>query len=91
VARPTVHLLDLVRERRFNAKNQRHRAKLLEDDSLLDFVRESEFVAPLYTALAEIQTRYRQAYGVLDRSHTSGASRSFELSLKRLNENGEPR
>jgi hypothetical protein len=91
LARPSTPLLELVRERRFDAENKRHRAKLLEDDSLLDFVRESEVVTPLYVALAEIQERYRRVNGTLDRSWSHGAARSFQLSLERLDENGEPR
>jgi hypothetical protein len=43
-------LLDLVRERRFKAKNKRHRRKLLEDDSLLEFVSwKEEARGPLVT------------------------------------------
>lgn len=63
---------------------------LLEDDSLLDFVRESEVVTPLYASLAEIQERYRRVHGTLDRSHSNGAARSFQVSLERLDEDGEP-
>ena len=44
--RPPVPLLKLVEARRFDPKNKRHRAKLLEDESLLEFVRESECVTP---------------------------------------------
>lgn len=73
-----------------DAKSKRHRAKLLTDNSLLDFVRESEFVTPLDVALAEIQERYRRAHGTLDRSYTSTAARRFQLALQRLDENGEP-
>jgi hypothetical protein len=54
-------------------------------------VRESEFVTPLDVALAEIQERYRRAHGALDRSYTSTAARQFQISLERLDENGEPR
>ena len=90
MARPSIPLLELVHERRFDARNKRHRAKLLEDDSLLDFVRESGCVTPLYAALAEIQTRYRQVHGTLDRSWSHGAAREFQLSLERLDEDGEP-
>jgi hypothetical protein len=86
-----VLLLELVHERRFNAGNKRHRAKLLTDDSLLDFVRESEVVTLLYASLAQIQERYRQVYGTLDRSYSNGAARSFQLSLERLDADGEPR
>jgi hypothetical protein len=64
--------------------------KLLYDDSLLEFVRESEAVTPLYASLAEIQERYRRVFGTLDRSHSNGAARSFQLSLERLDDNGEP-
>ncbi len=70
-------------------ENQRHRAKLLEDESLLEFVRESECVTTLYAALAEIQETYRNAHRCLDRSHTSGTARSFQLSLERLDDDGE--
>jgi hypothetical protein len=90
VARPAVPLLELVRSRRFDAKNKRHRARLLEDDSFLDFVRESEIVTPLHASLAEIQERYRRVYGTLDRSYLNGAARSFQLSLERLDDDGEP-
>jgi hypothetical protein len=89
VARPTVPLLELVKQRRFDAKNQRHRAKLLEDESLQEFVRESECVTTLYAALGEIQERYRNAHRCLNRSYTSGAAREFQLSLERLDDDGE--
>lgn len=89
--RPPTPLLELVRSRRFDAKNKRHRAKLLDDDSLLDFVRESGAVTPLDVALAGIQERYRRAHGTLNRSWTFGEARSFQLSLERLDEDGEPR
>jgi hypothetical protein len=45
VARPVVPLLDLVQNGRFDAKNKRHRAKLLNDDSLLEFVAYNEDVS----------------------------------------------
>ena len=88
--RPPTPLLELVNERRFDAKNKRHRAKLLNDDSLLVFVRESEAVTPLYVALADIQERYRRSHGTLDRSWSHSEARSFQLSLERLDEDGEP-
>jgi hypothetical protein len=88
--RPPTPLLELVRERRFDAKNKRHRAKLLDDDSLLEFVRESECVTTLYAALAQIQERYRRSHGTLNRSWTHSEARSFQLSLERLGEDGEP-
>jgi len=84
-----VPLLELVHERRFNAGSKRHRAKLLTDDSLLDFVQESEVVTLLYASLAQIQERYRQVYGTLDRSYSNGAARSFQLSLERLDADGD--
>jgi hypothetical protein len=88
--RPPTPLLELVRSRRFDARNKRHRAKLLHDDSLLEFVRDSGAVTPLDVAVAEIQERYRQAHGTLNRSWTHGEARAFQLSLERLDENGEP-
>jgi hypothetical protein len=54
-------------------------------------VRESEVAPGLWVGLAEIQERYRRAHGMLDRSYTSTAARQFQLSLERLDENGEPR
>jgi hypothetical protein len=87
--RPPTPLLELVHERRFDAKNKRHRRKLLEDDSLLDFVRESEVVTPLYAALAQTQERYRLAARVSDRSWTHGHARAFQVSLERLDDDGE--
>jgi hypothetical protein len=90
LARPTIPLLELVQERRFDAGNKRHRAKLLHDDSLLDFVRQSDVVTPLYASLAQTQEHYRSVFGVLDRSHAHAAARSFQLSLERLDDNGEP-
>jgi len=90
MARPPTPLLELVNERRFDAKDERHRAKLLEDDSLLEFVPESECVTTLYAALAQIQERYRRSHGTLDRSWSHGEARSFQLSLERLDDDGEP-
>lgn len=88
--RPPTPLLELVRERRFDAKNKRHRAKLLHDDSLLEFVRESEVVSAREAGLAQIQVRYRRSHGTLDRSWSQSEARSFQLSLERLDEDGEP-
>jgi hypothetical protein len=54
-------------------------------------VRESEVVTPLYASLAQIQERYRRVYGTLDRSWSHGAARSFQVSMERLDDDGEPR
>jgi hypothetical protein len=89
VARPVVPLLDLVQERRFKAKNKRHRQKLLEDDSLLEYVGWNEDAPLLWRELAELQERYRNAHRCLDRSHTSWAEGAFESSLRRLDDDGE--
>jgi hypothetical protein len=89
VARPVVPLLELVEERRFNANNKRHRAKLLEDDSLLEFVANNE--APvLWVMLADLQVRYRGSHWTLDRSWTANAAREFQSSLERLDEDAQP-
>jgi hypothetical protein len=89
--RPPTPLLELVRERRFNARSKRHRAKLLHDDSLLDFVRESEVVTTLEAGLARIQERYREEAHISNISSTYALARSFQESLERLDEDGEPR
>jgi hypothetical protein len=90
MARPTVPFLKLVEERRFDAKNKRHRAKLLENDSSLAFVAKNPDAPRLWKDLAEIQGRYRLVHGRIDRSHTSIAARQFQLSLERLDEDGQP-
>ncbi len=90
MARPTVSLLSLVEERRFSARNKRHRRKLLEDDSLLEFVAENPDAPILWRQLAEIQERYRSVHGVLDRSAASGAASSFEAHVRRVDLDGEP-
>ncbi len=82
VARPTVSLLELVRERRFSARNKRHRRKLLEDDSLIAYCEWSEDAPPLWRSLVEIQLHYRHDYGLMDRSYTSQGARSFESHLR---------
>jgi hypothetical protein len=79
----------LVQERRSDAQNKRHRRKLLNDDSLLDFVRESEVVTVLDSSLAQIQERYRVAAHTSNRSATFSHARSFQVSLERLDDNGE--
>jgi hypothetical protein len=57
--RPAVSLLELVREGRFDANSKRHRRKLLEDDSLLEFVAGTEDAPATLIELAELQVRYR--------------------------------
>ena len=88
MARPTVSLLELVRERRFSWRNKRHRRKLLEDDSLIESVAWNEDAPPLWRSRVEIHFRYRHDYGLMDRSYTSGAARSFEKSLRLLDDHG---
>jgi hypothetical protein len=88
VARPVVPLLDLVQNGRFDASNKRHRAKLLRDDSLLEFVGWNEDAPLLWRQLAELQERYRNAHSCLDRSYTSWAATAFESSLRRLDDDG---
>ena len=90
MARPTVSLLSLVEERRFSARNKRHRRKLLEDDSLLEFVAGNPDAPVLWRELAEIQERYRSVRGVLDRSASAAAASSFEAHVRRLDLDGEP-
>jgi hypothetical protein len=58
--RPAVPLLELVQERRFDAKNKRHRAKLLEDDSLLEYVAGNPAASTRLSMLADSQERYRR-------------------------------
>jgi hypothetical protein len=87
MARPTVPLLKLVEERRFSAKNKRHRKKLLNDDSLLDFVANHE-VPVLWVQLADLQRRYRVLYRVSDRSQYGWAAQRFESALRQLDEDG---
>jgi hypothetical protein len=58
--RSSVPLLELVEERRFDAKNKRHRAKLLNDDSLLEYVAGNPDVSTRLRMLADSQERYRQ-------------------------------
>ena len=59
MARPTVPLLELVRQGRFDPKNARHRAKLRKDDSLLEFVAGNEGASEGLRALAQLQWRAR--------------------------------
>jgi hypothetical protein len=87
--RPRVPLLELVETRRFDARNKRHRAKLLEDDSLLAFVAKNPGVPVRLTMLAECQGRYRW---VAERRHVSvWEARQFEAGVRRLGDDGEPR
>jgi hypothetical protein len=88
MARPVVPLLDLVQERRFNAKNKRHKRKLLEDDSLLEFVACNEDAPVRLQMAAEAQERYRQ-------SHASGGVQMWpagqvEMCAHRMDDDGEP-
>jgi hypothetical protein len=88
MARPVVPLLNLVRERRFDAKNKRHRAKLLTDDSLLEFVAWNEVASVRLRVAAKAQERYRQ-------SHASGGVEMWpagmvEACARRLDDDGEP-
>jgi hypothetical protein len=81
--RPVVPLVKLVEEQRFDAKNRRHRRKLLDDDSLLVFVASHE--APeLWVQLADLQVRYRR-----DTSGRAWAAKQFELALRQRDEDGE--
>lgn len=90
MARPTVSLLELVRERRFSARNKRHRRKLLEDDSLIAYCEWNVDAPPLWRSLVEIQLRYRHDHGCLDRSYAAQGARSFESHLRLVGEDGEP-
>ena len=86
--RPPVPLLELVQERRFDAKNKRHRAKLAEDDSLREFVAENPGASARLRMLAECQERYRR----VSRSSTVTVweARQFEAGVRRLDDEGEP-
>jgi hypothetical protein len=88
VARPIVPLLKLVQERRFDATNKRHRAKLLEDDSLREFVAGNPGASARLRMLAECQERYRR----VSRSSTVTVweARQFEAGVRRLDDEGEP-
>jgi hypothetical protein len=88
MARPVVPLLKLVQERRFDAKNKRYRAELLEDDSLLEFVAEDPGASVRLRMLAESQERYRRvaAFSTV----TVWEARQFEACVCRLDEEGEP-
>jgi hypothetical protein len=44
--RPPTPPLELVQERRFDAKNKRHRKNLRKDDSLLEYVRGNGGASP---------------------------------------------
>jgi hypothetical protein len=63
MARPVVPLLRLVQEGRFDPDNKRHRAKLLKDDSLLEFVRDNEQASERLRTLAQLQWRARYEGG----------------------------
>jgi hypothetical protein len=88
VARPSTLLLELVQERRFDAKNKRHRAKLLEDDSLLEYVRGNGDASTRLRTLAECQERYRRvaAFSTV----TVWEALRFEAGVRRLDDEGEP-
>jgi hypothetical protein len=78
---PTVPLLKLVEEHSFSAKNKRHRAKLLSDDSLFEFVANHEAPA-LWVQLADLQQRYR--YG----GREAWTARRFESALRQRDADG---
>jgi hypothetical protein len=59
-----VPLLELVQERRFDARNKRHRAKLLKDDSLLELVTGNPGASVRLSMLADAQERYRRVAAV---------------------------
>jgi hypothetical protein len=86
--RPAVPLLELVQERRFDARNKRHRAKLLNDDSLLEYVRGNGDASIRLRMLADTQERYRQvaAFSTV----TVWEARQFEAGVRRLDDDGEP-
>jgi hypothetical protein len=88
MARLAVPLLRLVEERRFDAKNRRHRRKLLKVESLLEFVAKSSDASVRPRMLAECQERYRwvAAFSTV----TVWEARQFEACVRRLDENGEP-
>jgi hypothetical protein len=88
VARPTLALRELVQERRFDAKNKRHRAKLLEDDSLLEYVRGNGEASVRLRMLADAQERYRRT--ATFSTVTVWEARQFEAGVRRLGEDGEP-
>ena len=54
-------------------------------------MRGNEGAPSLLRQLADIQVRYRNAHRCLDRSHTSMATRQFQSSLERLDEDRSPR
>jgi hypothetical protein len=86
--RPAVPLLEPVQERRFDAMNTRHRAKLLEDDSLIECVAGNPGASTRLRMLAESQERYRRpaAFSTV----TVWEARQFEAGVRRLGEDGEP-
>jgi hypothetical protein len=86
--RPRVPLLDLVETRRFDARNKRHRAKLVNDDSLLDFVRGNGDASVRLRMLAECQERYRRVSALSTVSVWE--ARQFEACVRRLDEDAEP-
>jgi hypothetical protein len=88
MSKPVVPLLSLVQERRFDAKNKRHRRKLVEDDSLLEYVRGNPDPSPRLRMLDECQERYRQVAAFT--TVTVWEARQFEAGVCRLGEDGEP-
>jgi hypothetical protein len=72
--RPAVPLLELVEERRFDAKNKRHRAKVLGDDSLLEYVRGNGDASARLRMLAECQERYRRTVRLLHGDGVGGTA-----------------
>jgi hypothetical protein len=83
-----VPLLELVQERRFDARNKRHRAKLLKDDSLLELVTGNPGASVRLSMLADAQERYRRvaAFSTV----TVWEARQFEAGVRRLDDEGEP-
>jgi hypothetical protein len=75
MARPVVPLLHLVQNRRFDARNKRHRAKPLNDDSLLEFVAYHEGASVRLQLAAEAQERYRQTHARAAASSCGGRRR----------------
>jgi hypothetical protein len=83
MARPVVPLLRLVQERRFDPDNKRHRAKLLNDDSWLEFVAGNEDAPARLRELAGLQRQYRTSRG-------AWAARAFQRQVEAGHGDGGP-
>jgi hypothetical protein len=86
--RPPTRLLELVQERRFAAKDKRHRESFARTTPLLAYVAENPGASARLRMLAECQGRYRRtaAFSTV----TVWEARQIEVGVRRLDDEGEP-